>query len=341
MFQWLSATVRTQFSQKSGIGRGGELAAAFPYFCQWIHELQPETIPAEELQRVADRLTPIILRQLPDPDDFQDCRTDVFLFMEKKLSGPMEFAIRMLRNGPDRPKTQPTAVKSLHLLRAERFEVLAHHEDFLPSQKFLARLAVVAGTDRASLFELSSGGDGRVRIVFAYEALQHEQVVVLDLLPQPQSASGYYHYVKAVRHSTFDIRMGFVVETARLVARNRAWKERESRKNEVLMDDMSAIPSPETGAAGHSADTLARKAVRRLSPELREQLHLHYVGGVPWTAIADRYGAREEVLRKKASRALHEVAESIVAQHPDATRGATERVVKWLYETLPRIWQRG
>lgn len=333
----------TQWANGWGSERGSELAVSFPLFCAWVHELQPESSPAEEIQRVADKLRPIILRRLPDPDYFQDCRNDVFMFLEKKLGGPMEFAVKVFRMDPGCSNMQPHPVKVMHLLRVDAFAIMAHHQDFLPFHRFRAQLMDFGESGKvAAKSDLSCGEDGRVCVRFPYDTLQHEQAAMLDLLPDATASVRYYSGVKAVRHESFDVRIGFVVATARLLARNRAWKESETRNREVSLEDMSVIPETrQNGADDRSADILARKAVGSLPPKLRDQLHQHYVKGVPWATIAERYHMKDEVLRKHASRALNEIAESIVGEHPGAAKGAVERVAKWLQEMLPRVWPRG
>jgi hypothetical protein len=333
---------RTVRFTDSGWRQGGrELAVSFPLFCEWIRELQPGTSPEDAIQRVVDKLKPIIVRRLPDADQFQECQNDVLMLLEKKLGEPMEFSVKVFRMVPESPVTEPHSARIMHLLRADPFMIVARHQELAPIRKYSARLLDVGESrELAAASGLACLHHGIVSIRFPYEALQHEQVAMLNLLSEAESPFVYYYCVKAVRHESFDVRMGFVVGTARLSAKNRAWKESEARNKEVLMDDMSAIPATEGASVVHTADLLARKAVSGLSPKMRDQLHLHYVRGVPWGAIADRYNMKEDVLRKHASRALNEIAESIVAAHAGATKGAAERVVRWLYEMLPRIWQR-
>jgi hypothetical protein len=139
--------------------------------------------------------------------------------------------------------------------------------------------------------------------------------------------------VKSVRHESFDVRMGFVVETARLMARNRAWKERK-QKAEILMEDMSAVPAVRDRSANGSPRFWRAKQSAAFRRQLQDQLYQHYVDGVSWTVIADRHKTTADNVKKGASRALNKVAETIVAGEPGAADGAVERVVKWLHDML-------
>jgi hypothetical protein len=91
------------------------------------------------------------------------------------------------------------------------------------------------------------------------------------------------------------------------------------------MEDMSAIPAAQDRSGQQIAEILARKAVSRISPALRDQLYQHYVDGVSWAAIADRYKTTADNVKKGASRALKKAAEAIVAGEPGAAGGAVER----------------
>jgi hypothetical protein len=321
--------------------RTGGLAVSFPLFCAWILELQP-AVAQEETQSIAEKLKPILVRQLRkstqwrqvDAEDIVDCQNDVFMFLEKRLREPMEFAVKVLRMEAERLPERPDHVKVMHLVRAEPFAIIVHHSDFRPSHRFRARLRDTgAGSEVAENSGLSCEDNGSVAIRLAYETLRHEQVAVLELFPDDGVSFGYYSGVKTVRHESLDVRMGFIVETARLMARNRAWKERKKRA-EVLMEDMSGVPAMQDSAGQKFAEILARNAVSRLSPALREQLYQHYVGGVSWVEIADRHKTTADSVKKGASRALNKIAGAILAAEPRAARGAVERVVEWLREML-------
>jgi hypothetical protein len=331
--------VRTVHEGRSD--RVGDLVASFPSFCAWILELQPEG-SQEGIERIAERLQPILVRQLRkskqwrqvEPEDIIDCQYDVFMFLEKKLREPMEFAVKVLRIGAEDLQVEPNHVKVMHLFRAEPFAIVAHHPDFQPSHRFRACLRDSAADGEVTATSgVSCGENGRVPIRLAYETLRHEQVATLELLAEEEVSFGYYSGVKSVRHESFDVRMGFVVETARLMARNRAWKERKQNA-EILMEDMSAVPAVRDNSGQRIAEILARKAVSGLSPTLRDQLFQHYVDGVSWTVIADRHKTTADNVKKSASRALNKVAEAIVAGESGAARGAVERVVKWLQDML-------
>jgi hypothetical protein len=335
-------TVRTNHEGESD--RIGDLVASFPSFCAWILELQPGASP-EEIQRIAERLNPILVRQLRkstqwrqvEAADIMDCQYDVLMFLEKRLREPMEFVVKVLRMGTEYLQFELPHVKVMHLFRAEPFAIIAHHSDFRPSHRFRASLRdSAAGGEVAAASGVSCEESGRVPIRLAYETLRHEQVATLELLAEEEVSFGYYSGVKTVRHESFDVRMGFVVETARLMARNRAWKERK-QKAEILMEDMSAVPAVRDGSGQQFAEILARKAVSGLSPTLRDQLYQHYVDGVSWTVIADRHKTTADNVKKGASRALNKVAEAIVAGEPGAAGGAVERVVKWLHDMLRDI----
>jgi len=332
---------KVQFNHEGERQRISDLVASFPSFCAWLLELQPGA-SEEEIQRIAERLKPILLRQLRkstqwrqvEAADIMDCQYDVFMFLEKRLREPMEFAVKVLRMGTGYFQVEPPHVKVMHLFRSEPFAIVAHHPDFRPSHRFRASLRdAAAGGEVAATSGVSCGENGRVQIRLAYETLRHEQVATLELLAEEEVSFGYYSGVKTVRHESFDVRIGFVVETARLMARNRAWKERK-QKAEIQMEDMSTLPAVQDRSGQEIAEILARKAVSRISPSLRDQLYQHYVDGVSWAAIADRHKTTADNVKKGASRALKKAAEAIVAGEPGAAGGAVERVVKWLHDML-------
>jgi hypothetical protein len=130
--------------------RIGDLVASFPSFCAWILELQPGA-SQEEIQRIAERLKPILVRQLRkstqwrqvEAADIMDCQYDVLMFLEKRLREPMEFVVKVLRMGTEYLQFELPHVKVMHLFRAEPFAIIAHHSDFRPSRRFRASLRIL------------------------------------------------------------------------------------------------------------------------------------------------------------------------------------------------------
>jgi RNA polymerase sigma-70 factor (ECF subfamily) len=101
----------------------------------------------------------------------------------------------------------------------------------------------------------------------------------------------------------------FVLGTARNLLANRI-RERSRSRTEPLTGDMeSSIPAPP--AADFERHHSARQAIQRLEPHERAVLLLSLVDGLSPEEIADRLNITAESVRKRKSRALRRLWETL------------------------------
>jgi hypothetical protein len=326
----------------------GQLAS-FPLLCTWIRELQPRGAAQEDgdIRENERKLTAILIRQLRqfgfwETGDLCDCRNNLFMLMERKLGESMEFVVDKVLYAPEeRLPMQAIELTALHLLRREPFAIVVRHPDLRSAPRYCGRLRDMAdGSEVATLNELACVEDKGVPIPLPYDSLRHEQDALVILVPDDVGELAYYCGVRAVRHESLAIRMGFLVATARNMAREHA---RAGRKWRVLspLEDLAPGNFPGRADNSHDAALLAAiQLVRRLPKRLHEQLVERYVDGLSWSEIAKRRKATEVKVRQDDSRTLRKLAQPFVATQPEARPGAVSRVVKWLKEMLPRILER-
>lgn len=324
-----------------------ESIASFPLLCAWVCELQPG-MSAEEAQRdMAKKLTAILIRQLRlsgfwEPNDIADCGNNLFMLMEKKLREPVEFVVdKVLCRAAESGQTPLPESTVLHLLRAVPFYILVRHSELQSSRKFCARLLNLEdGTEVLGVPDLSCAEDGNLPIQLAYPTFRHEQHVRVELLPEGDAAYAYAAHVQAIRHESFEIRMGFVASTARYIARDHL-RARKKERDLTPLEDLPPWGHASPVDPGQDIEFLsAKRAVGTLPRELRAQLAQRYVKGLSWSEIAGLRNVTEVKVRKDDSRVLNRLSEAIVASKPGAPEGAVPRVVRWLKEMLPTILER-
>ncbi len=316
---------------------------SFPLFFAWIQELQPGKTLEETARVTQEKLTAILSRKLSKfglrtHDDIIDCLNDVLLFMEKRLGSPMEFPVKSVLRRAGKIEARSLEVKIIHLLRPLPYAIVLCHPSLEPPATFRARLRDVKdGTEVAAVGDLACVKEKRVPVHLSYDALDHEQSAVVELLPEGDFTTAYRSTVKAVRHESFPIRMGFLASSARNLALEHARRRRGPRALSIEELPTADIPAPGDEARQQVAVLIARRAIDSFPATLRKQMFRHYVDGCSWAEIAEEFAASEDTVKKNVSRALIKVSDAILAGETEATKGAEGRVVRWLKEMLPRI----
>ncbi len=206
------------------------------------------------------RLTAILVRQLRqfgfwETEDLCDCRNNLFMFMERKLGESMEFVVDKVLCAPEeRLGMQAIELTALHLLRREPFAIVVRHRDLRSVPRYRGRLRDMEdGSEVATVTELACVEDKGVPIPLPYETLRHEQNALVILATDDDGGLAYYSGVRAVRHESFAIRMGFLVATARTMAREHARAGRKWRDLSYLEDLARQFSRTRRRWPGHGA----------------------------------------------------------------------------------------
>jgi len=226
-------------------------------------------------------------------------------------------------------------VEALHLLRAASYAIVGSHSDLAPAGKYRAVFRDVgSGVEVAGFANLPCPEAGRLPIDLTYEQLAHEQDVRLSVSAHDaDDTPAFFACVRAVRHESLKSRRGFVARMARNIAHEYA-----SRK--VPEESLEGLPAEGVSARGAQeaerrvATLLAKSAVERLPERTRAMLLEHEIEGRSWAEIAKTYGISEAKAKQDVSRALTKVSEVVLEGESEAARGAVQRVVDWIKETL-------
>jgi hypothetical protein len=318
-----------------------ESLPSFPRFCAYVCELQPGVSAEEAQEKLGRKLTAILVRQLKlsgcwEPNDLTDCGTDLLMFIEKKLREPLEFDVAAV--AADRGRVPVLERTAMHLLRPESFAITVGHAEFRSSQRFGVQLRNLAdGSDIISFPDLSCGESKSASIRLAYDALRHEQDVLLELIPEGEGRIAFYARVLPVRHESFQVRMGFVAKSARYIA---CAHLRAARKGRAVLPLEDLPPAQHPGRLDPRQDIAwltAKREIERLPKELLAELLQRQGSTLSWAEIARLREASEVTLRKGDSRTFQRLIKAFFAGQSGVTRGMMRGAVKWLKDMLPQI----